>query len=279
MLTVGRSLSQSSRNGKPMPYIPDLADLYSRGLRLREGQVVMISGRSGSGKSLLAMWLCLQWNAPTLYFSADMSESTAANRVASSITGETFEQIEQGMGIPEKRAEYMQALQGVRMTFSFRAPISWHKIETELDAYVELWDAYPKVIVIDNLKEMDGAESEYQAQMEAMAGLTDLARATGSMVIVLHHASDKTFDASHQPFRPPSRNEIKNGLSENPEVSLSVALDSTKREFHIAIIKQRDGWQDPTARYWDSLRSDAARARFHRMGGVESSDIEAGSLG
>lgn len=265
MLTAGRSLTAASRGGKPMPHIADLADLYSRGLYLRHGQVVMISGRSGSGKSLLAMWLCLQWNVPTLYFSADMSEQTAAIRVASSITGETFTQVEAGMNNPEKRREYQERLSDVRMTFSYRAPISWHKIEEEIDAYVELWDAYPEVIVIDNLKEMEGAESEYQGQMDAMAGLTDMARATGSMVIVLHHATDKSWDAEKQPFRPPSRNEIKNGLSENPEVSLSVALDPIKREFNIAIVKQRDGFMDPTARHWDTLRADATRARFHRI--------------
>ena len=270
MLTPGRVLVKSSSSGKPLPYVPDLADLYSRGLDMRHGQPIMVAGRSGSQKSGWALWLCLQWNVPTLYLSGDMSPETAANRVAASITGETREQIEEGMRNPEKRREYMERLAEVPITFSFGAPITWHKLGDEIDAYVELWGSYPEVIVVDNLKEVEGAGHEYQGQMDAMDGLTDLARETGSTVLVMAHASDKSWDASHQPFRPPSRDEVKNGLSENPEVSLSVAFDPNRKEFHVAIIKQRDGWSDPTARYFDTLRADPVRTRFYRLreGGV-----------
>lgn len=265
MLTAGRSLVRAAKSGRSLPRWDAFHDLYERGLDPRHGQIIMVAGRSGSQKSALALAWTINMRLPTLYLSGDMSPETAANRVAASITGETREQIEEGMKNPEKRREYMERLAEVPITFSFGAPITWHKLGDEIDAYVELWGAYPEVIVVDNLKEVEGAGHEYQGQMDAMDGLTDLARETGSTVLVMAHASDKSWDASHQPFRPPSRDEVKNGLSENPEVSLSVAFDPNRKEFHVAIIKQRDGWSDPTARYFDTLRADPVRTRFYRL--------------
>ena len=264
MLTASRSLVRHSQSGKLLPKVEELHDLYDLGLRARAGQVIMISGRSGSGKSAFAMFWVLRMGLPCIYFSGDMSPYTASTRVAASITGETAQEIEQGMLDPERRDYYVRRLNEVPMQFSFGAPITWHRVEEEIDAYVELWDKFPDVIVVDNLKEMDGAESEYQAQMDAMAGLTDLARATGSTVMVLHHATDKGWDAKDHPFKPPARSEIKNGLSENPETSLSVAFNPDRKEFNVAIIKQREGWADPTAKTWATLGVDLARQAFYR---------------
>ena len=93
----------------------------------------------------------------------------------------------------------------------------------------------------------EGAESDYTVQMNVMSNVTDLARATGSTVIILHHATDKSWDAKTDPLVSPSRQEIKGGLSEKPELSLSVALDPYSLEYKVACIKQRMGPSDPTA--------------------------------
>lgn len=86
-------------------------------------------------------------------------------------------------------------------------------------------------------------------------------------MIVLHHASDKTLDAKSNPWKPPSRDQIKNGLSEKPELTLTVALDPINKEFYVACVKQRDGFCDPSASRYVGLSCDPARTWFGARGG------------
>jgi len=267
MLTPGRSLSLNMDAGHEMPRIPDLRDLYrlggGSGVKFRQGEVVMIAGRSGTQKSGLALWLCAQWNLPTLYFSADMSPFTASARLASMQTGYTTDQVEARMlaGGRERR-ECVDALGGLNLQFAFGS-LDWRSVDEELTAYIELHDSYPHVIVFDNLMDFDGAEADYSVQMNVMSNATGLARETGATTILLHHASDKSWDAKAAPYEPPSRQEVKGGLSEKPELSLTVALDPDTLDYRIACVKQRMGPSDPTAKRYATLRCEPELTRFH----------------
>lgn len=265
MLNAARALSLNSDSGKKLPYVDGLYALYQNGLVLRHGQVVMIAGRSGSQKSGFALWLADELGMDTLYFSADMSAFTASSRLASKRTGKTTEEIESALAVGgAERDEVYEAVEGSRITFSFGSPITWWQLDEELNAYVELHNKYPEVIIFDNLMDFEGAESDYTAQMAVMQGITELARDTGATVIVMHHASDKAWEAKTDPWSPPSRDQIKGGLSEKPEVSLSVALDPNTLNFNVAIVKQRMGAQDPSARRFAVLRCEPSVTRFHR---------------
>lgn len=265
MLNAARALSLNSDSGRKLPEIDALYGLYQYGLTLRHGQVVMVAGRSGSQKSGFALWLADELGLDTLYFSADMSAFTASSRLASKRTGLTTEQVEttlEGGGGP--RDEVFEALEDVNITFSFGNPISWSQVDEEMDAYVELHNKFPEVVVFDNLMDFDGAESDYTVQMSVMQNVTSLARDTGATVIIMHHASDKSWDAEKAPYAPPSRKEVKGGLSEKPEVTLAVALDANTLDFNVAVTKQRMGPQDPTAKRWITLQCEPALTRFHR---------------
>ncbi|WP_394615864.1 AAA family ATPase [Lentzea sp. JNUCC 0626] len=264
MLTPARSLSLHAESGRELPRVPAFSALYAKGCRPRHGEVIMIAGRSGTQKSGLALFWVAQMNLNTLYFSADMSAFTASSRLASMFTGDSTEEVEAGMAAGgTHRARYLDALEHSRITFSFGSPITWRAVDEELEAYVELWDAYPEVIVFDNLMDFEGAESDYTAQMAVMSSATELARATGATVILLHHASDKSWEAKSDPWTPPSRDQVKGGLSEKPELSLSVALDPMSLEYKIAVIKQRMGPSDPTARSFATLLCEPNKTRFH----------------
>ncbi|WP_280837798.1 AAA family ATPase [Micromonospora sp. A200] len=244
--------------------MPAFEALYARGCRPRHGEVIMVAGRSGTQKSGFALFWVAQMNLPTLYFSADMSAFTASSRLASMATGDTTEVVEKGMAMGGKyRDKYLAALANNRITFSFGSPITWQQVDEELDGYVELWDAYPEVIVFDNLMDFDAAESDYTAQMAVMSLVTELARNTGATVIILHHASDKAWEAKTDPWNPPSRDQVKGGLSEKPELSLSVALDPNTMEYRVATIKQRMGPSDPTARKYAVMWCEPEFTRFH----------------
>ncbi|MFD7738077.1 AAA family ATPase [Kitasatospora sp. NPDC059800] len=266
MLTPGRSLTLNAQAGRELPRIEAFRALYNLGCRPRQGEVIMIAGRSGTQKSGLALYWVAQMGLPTLYFSADMSAFTASSRLASMATGDTTEMVSAGMAAGGRhRQAYLDALAGSRITFAFGSPITWSAVDEEIEAYVELWDAYPSVLVFDNLMDFEGAESSYEEQMAVMSGVTELARATGATVIILHHASDKSWEAKSDPWAPPSRDQVKGGLSEKPELSLSVALDPTSLEYRIAVIKARMGPCDPTARRYASLRCHPETTRFSEL--------------
>ncbi|MGV9312571.1 AAA family ATPase [Streptomyces sp. NPDC003691] len=255
-----------SESGKELPRVPAFEALYSLGCRPRHGEVIMIAGRSGTQKSGFALYWVAQMGLPTLYFSADMSAFTASSRLASMMTGDTTEMVEAGMAAGGRhRAEYLNSLSGLPITFSFGSPIAWAAVDEELEAWVELWDSYPQVLVFDNLMDFSESESDYSAQMAVMSGLTELARATGATVIVLHHASDKSWEAKSDPWAPPSRDQVKGGLSEKPELSLSVALDPHSHEYRVAVIKQRMGPSDPTARRSASMRCHPEVTQFSKL--------------
>jgi hypothetical protein len=178
-------------------------------------------------------------------------------------TGDSTEVVEAGMKEGgAHRERYLAALADSRITFSFGSPITWRAVDEELEAYVELWDAHPEVIVFDNLMDFENAESDYTEQMNVMSNVTELARSTGATVIILHHASDKSWDARIDPWAPPSRDQIKNGLAEKPEMCLTVALDPTSNEYKVACVKQRMGPCDPTARSYASLLCQPRITRF-----------------
>lgn len=276
MLTPGRSLTLHAEAGRELPRIAAFEALYNIGCRPRQGEVIMIAGRSGTQKSGLALYWVAQMNLPTLYFSADMSAFTASSRLASMATGDTTEMVEAGMAAGGRhRQEYLSALADSRITFSFGSPITWKNVDEELEAYIELWDAYPEVLVFDNLMDFENSESDYTEQMAVMSGLTELARATGATVIVLHHASDKSWEAKSDPWAPPSRDQVKGGLSEKPELSLSVALDPSSLEYRIAVIKQRMGPSDPTARRYATLRCHPDVTRFSALAPRQWSPLDA----
>jgi hypothetical protein len=262
VLSAARALTRNVKNSPELPRVPELEQLYRDGARPRQGQVIMIAGRSGTQKSGFALFWTARMGLPTLYMSADMSGFTASARLASIATGHTTEQIERGMSDAAVRDMYLDAIAPMQFQLCFDSPIRWTGLHQELEAYVELWDAYPHIVVLDNLMDIEGCESSYEAQMAAMAEVTDMARETGSTFIILHHATDKGWDAKSMPWNPPSRDQVKGGLSEKPELSFSVALDPKTYAFNVAIIKQRMGRSDPTASTYSTLRADPATTTF-----------------
>lgn len=266
MLTPGRSLALNADAGRELPKVPAFSAIYSRGVTPRHGQVIMVAGRSGTQKSGFALYWAAQMNLPTLYFSADMSAFTASSRLACMATGHTTAMVEAGMAEGGKyRDIYLEALADSRITFAFGSPIKWDRVDHELAAYVELHNAWPQLIVFDNLMDFEDAESDYMVQMAVMSNVTDLSRETGSTVMILHHATDKSWDAKTDPWSPPSRQEIKGGMAEKPELTLSVALDPYSMEYKVACIKQRMGPSDPTARSYATLRCVPEYTRFEEI--------------
>ena len=263
MLTSRRSLSLNHEAGRPLPKIGAFRDLYDQGTTPRHGEVIMIAGRSGTQKSGLALFWVDEMGLDTLYHSADMSAFTASTRVACKRMGITTEQVEAMMAEGgESKQAVLDALEGSNITFAFGSPIRWEAVDENLEAYVEVRDKYPDIIVVDNLMDVEGATSDYVAQMDVMQEATALARDTGSTIIILHHASDKSWEAKQDPWKPPARSEIKNGLGEKPELCLTVSLDPATMDYRIATVKQRMGPSDMSGNRYATLTAQPEMTRF-----------------
>ena len=266
MLTVNRALTKSSKSAPEMPRIEELEDMYNKGLTFRRGEVVMIAGRSGSQKSGFGIWLVNEWNLPTLYFAADMTLNEISVRLACSRLHKTTAQVHADLEAGGERREHiLSELDKMKVQIS-SGLITWPGVDAQIAAYVEMWDAYPEVIVIDNLMDVEGGSTDYTVQMEIMGNLVELARMTGATVLVLHHATDKSDMARNYSTQPPSRADIKNGMSEKPQLILGVALDPHVKpvQMKVAILKQRMGPSDQTGKIYGTLDAVPEETRFMR---------------
>lgn len=260
----------ASQVGAALPQVDALRHLHSYGVRFRRGQLVMVAGQSGGGKSTFALWLALTMGVRTLYISADMSQHTALTRTAACVTGESVTSIaaavdpESPAYKPEAVDYYCDSVADVPVTWAFDPGPSLKSINAEIDAYVEVWNAFPDLIVIDNLMDVDVGDETLGGQQYIMRELHVLSRVTSAMVLVLHHcrenpAGDKRYDSSN----PPAKWEIKNKLSEKPEIILTVAIDQSTQTYKVAPVKVRDGKCDDSGTTFFRLRADLERARFH----------------
>lgn len=255
MFRAASALKKNAAASPKLPYVADLEPLYRMGYNPHAGELIMVAGRSGAMKSTFILWLIQRFHLPTLYFSADMSAFQASTKLASHQLQRTVDQVAEDMAMEadgsfvdeEAAGSVMDRLNASKIHFSFGTPIRQSVMVEELNAWVDLYNSFPEVIVIDNLMDMEGCEVGYEEQSLAMQALSNLSRETGATVIVLHHASDKGEQARKDPFSPPPRSEIKNGLSEKAEQVLTVAIDNRDNTFKVAIVKQRMGYTDASA--------------------------------
>ena len=270
MLTPERALRLNIDNGKPLPKVPGLSALYIAGTVPRHGEVVMIAGRSGAMKSMFALWFADELALPVLYISADMSPFTATVRVAQKrlhITDAMVEhklrRNEAGQFIdPESVEEVETELRKSRVQFSFGSPITWTRIEEELDAYVEVHDEYPAILVIDNLMDFEYAETDYHVQSGVMQGCTEMARDTGISPWVLHHATDKSDSARTDPYNPPGsvRHQERSGREAG-----DVLGHCLRRPDQAVQDRNAQATDGQVGSFWPELRLDRLRARVRQL--------------
>lgn len=259
MLSAGRALVGARSQGEPLPVIPEMDALaQAYGYLPRKGQVLMIAGQPGSQKSGLALWMTSRWDRPTLYFSADMAQHTAMLRLASLVTGHPRSVVERGLAGSGEEF-YVEAVSDLPITFVFDSSPTLEDISAEIDAFVELWDEYPEVIVIDNaVNVVMEHDNEWSALRLILGELHSMARLTGAAVVVLHHMAEGAYD----PTKPTPRKALHGKVSQLPEIILSIAVDPHEGSLKAVPVKNRDGKSDPNATTFVRLAADMERTRF-----------------
>jgi KaiC/GvpD/RAD55 family RecA-like ATPase len=140
-----------------------LQPLASQGQHIRRGEVTMIAGQPGAGKSLFALWHGTHWALGELkgiYFSADSAElGQAARALAMVMMGVTYREAE---SLLEREDPY--ALEGLgrinNLFWSFEDDLSYENIDHEILAFIELWGTAPDFIIVDNLTDVEGQNED-----------------------------------------------------------------------------------------------------------------------
>lgn len=264
MLSAARALMRSRQSGgKEFPKVPAFQEIYDLDWTPRYGEFTMVSARSGAGKSTFGLFFAAQTKLNTIYFSGDMSAFQASVKLACASQHDNIDNIVRRLETDEQD-DILSSLPD-NISFSF-GDITFRGILVMLDAYVELHNAFPDLLIIDNLMDVEGCSEDYKAQMNAMQWLHNLSREYGFAVMVMAHMSDKGERGKNAPHEPGPRSEIKNGLSEKPEVILSLALNPFTNEMHAAVVKNRLGKSDPSGRQYATIQAIPEQSRYVRKG-------------
>jgi replicative DNA helicase len=231
----------TSEAGKDLPEI--LPALTAASIMFRRGQLHVIAGQPGRGKTLFSLWYAIKSGLDVLYFSADSDEGTVANRATAVLLGKTVNEIKE-----MRKTDAVCVLEDELYDLSHRVRIdpdpgpTMDSIYEETLAYIELFGRCPAAIFVDNLMNIQAMhESEWTGMRDAMRGLHRLARETESAVIVLHHVSE----SESKPTKPAPMKALMGKVSALPETVLTVAMDGD--QYHVCAVKNRDGVADPDA--------------------------------
>ena len=249
-----RTLSAAARRPADTGgFLPDVFQpLAQAGIRFREGTATYVAGVPGAMKTGWTLYEVGRLNLPTLYFSADSEDFEMVERAAAMMTGDTMQQVR---AQPEKYAEHLESL-NIRMVFE-DSP-SYDDVVMEVAAYHEVFGAFPRIIVIDNMLNLQGqSEDEWSSHRDHAKVIHKLTRITRAAVFVLAHMGEDKVDPS---AAPQPRTKLQGKVSHLPKVILSLAFDG--QVLKIAAVKNRFGPADASGHRYVQLWCDPARNQF-----------------
>lgn len=260
MYRASRAIALAAKTGVPLPQVPQLKDFYTEGAEFYRGSVVMIAGMPAASKSMFTLNLVHTMGVDVLYVSADSDAATQLARLSAMMTMDQYRGVREALDTDGGQAYYREAVDPSKVQFSFDSNPDMFDIQDEIDAWVELYDGYPDVIVVDNLRNVfSGADHEHTGYKTIQQALVGISRDTGACVITMHHMSEA---GGRKSTDPAPRSAIDGKISQLPDVILSVAREGD--QFRMVTIKSRHWPDHPEAEreFWTTLKVDGSTSSF-----------------
>lgn len=258
------TLMQSSRirgtAGEPLPVV--FRSLENSGTRFLRSQLVLIAAGPGTGKSAFALTLALLSRVPTLYFSADSDAFTQLVRSVSILTGMTLDIAAKAVR-DNALSEIRGRLGEVPIRFSYDPAPSLEVIETQVEAYEEVYGEYPALVIVDNVTNVqtEGGDGDPFSGLEGLMDyLHTMARYTEACVVGLHHVTGEYNNTD----KPIPLSGVKGQIGRVPEMVLTLHKPTPDR-MGVSKVKDRSGKADATGQTVVELLFDGASMSIKDM--------------
>jgi predicted ATP-dependent serine protease len=237
MRRLERVVRQLDRNAAVVP-VP-FASWADAHVSLRRGEVSMIAGPPGAGKSTVALAVALQSGVPTLYASCDSHESTMALRLISMINDIPQSEVEDRMH-DTTWASQVIASKGKHIAWMMDSNPSLRDLEDQINLYRVLKGSDPQLVVIDNAVDFTHESGdEFSSLRSLMREIKWWSRDTGAAFLVLHHTSE------HYEGNPcPPRASLHGKIAQVPSLIMTIAAHS--HYLMLCAVKNRYGPADPS---------------------------------
>jgi len=235
MRLLSRAIKTASQGGATLPMV--WRSLADQQIAFRHGELSMIAGPPGAGKSTFALSLAVHSKVPTLYISADTHSHTMSLRLLAMLTGKSQAEVEPLMENDREWAAQMLK-PADHVMWEFDSAPTLKDIEDSILAARERLGEDVRLIVLDNAVDvtLDGMD-EWGGLRSLMRELKWWARETGAAVVVCHHTSEGV-----QGNPCPPRHALHGKVAQTP--SLILTVHNQPQTMAICAVKNRYGPAD-----------------------------------
>jgi hypothetical protein len=237
------------------------------GAKARRGQITMICGIPGGGKSLFTLdWMINlgDHGLKGMYFSNDTDRMTLGKRAVADLLDIEIDDAEKLLEDKDQTAWQILDEAMSHMWFSFDADTSLQDIEEELNCYAMVNGCWPDFVVVDVLMNVAGDQSDsgdHTQFAEAMHWFHGTARNTQAAFFVLHHT---TGDAERNPDVPIAMGQVLGKVSKLARLILTL-YRPYEGFLGVSVVKNTSGKADASG--WNvsaKIPYDPARSFFEK---------------
>jgi replicative DNA helicase len=210
---------------------------------LRRGQLSMVAGAPGSGKTIVAQWQAVHGRVPTVFFSADTDETLMANRTAAMLTGYEHTRVDGAEGAELAYLTDELHAGSSHILWDFTVDHTMRTISNTVEAAAMMFGEWPHLVVFDVLLSFQQGGGEWGAMNEFLLHCKTLAQETNAHVMVLHHTVGSWTDKT----QAPPRSALVNKVDQFPALIVTLGADHEMGTLQAAVVKNRNGPGDPRA--------------------------------